>query len=431
MWRKISLIFKREYITRVRKRSFIIITLLAPLGFGMTLIFPLLFANINTKSYDILIVDEADILKKQIADKSQVYFSFSNESLEQAKSKIGKAFDGVLYLPKSDYLDNYNVSFFSNEAIGMSVKRDLQDYIAEKLKDYKIDKSGLDREKIAGLESKVSISEISLNENKSKGNPMLAEALAYIMAMIIYVILIIYGTMVMKSISEEKTNRIVEVIISSVKPFELLLGKIFAVGALGLTQFGFWIISIPLLQMIISLIFREKLMAIQQASLENMPTTQEMEVLQNLQSGNVFADMNIGMILVFLVLFFFFGYLMYSSIFAAIGSIVGDDGENQSLTFIATAPILLSIILLAGVVNEPNSNISTILSFIPIFSPILMIARLPFDIPIWQPILSLIILALSAFGLIWVSGRIYRVGIMMYGKKIRVTEVFQWIFSNY
>jgi ABC-2 type transport system permease protein len=431
MWRKISLIFQREYITRVRKRSFIILTILAPLGFGLIFVFPLIFANINTKTYDVLIVDDSNILQKQIADKNQVYFTFSNENLEKTKKHIGKDCDGVLFLPQTTYLDNYNISFYSNENIGMTVKRELENQISEKLKAYKIEKLGLDKDEIASLESTVSISEINLSDKSSSGNSILATALAYFIAMLIYVILIIYGTMVMKSISEEKNNRIVEIIISSVKPFELLLGKIFAVGAVGLTQFAFWLISIPLIQVFLTLIFHEKILAMQQQQMHNFSSNEEMEILQHLQSGNLLADVQIVPILMFFILFFFFGYLMYASIFAAIGSIIGDDGENQSLTFIGTAPIVISVVLLAGVVNEPNSSISTVLSFIPFFSPILMIARLPFQIPLWQPMLSLIILAISAFALIWVSGRIYRVGIMMYGKKVKPAEIVKWIFSNY
>jgi ABC-2 type transport system permease protein len=404
MWRKISLIFQREYITRVRKRSFIILTILAPLGFGLIFVFPLIFANINTKTYDVLIVDDSNILQKQIADKNQVYFTFSNENLEKTKKHIGKDCDGVLFLPQTTYLDNYNISFYSNENIGMTVKRELENQISEKLKAYKIEKLGLDKDEIASLESTVSISEINLSDKSSSGNSILATALAYFIAMLIYVILIIYGTMVMKSISEEKNNRIVEIIISSVKPFELLLGKIFAVGAVGLTQFAFWLISIPLIQVFLTLIFHEKILAMQQQQMHNFSSNEEMEILQHLQSGNLLADVQIVPILMFFILFFFFGYLMYASIFAAIGSIIGDDGENQSLTFIGTAPIVISVVLLAGVVNEPNSSISTVLSFIPFFSPILMIARLPFQIPLWQPMLSLIILAISAFALIWVSG---------------------------
>lgn len=430
MLNKIKLVFIREYMTRVRKKSFLYITLLAPLGFALLMIMPILFSNISSKTYQIQIIDEGNYLQQTIADNEELKFTFIQSDIEQAKKHMSESVSGILYLPKTEYLENYTATFYAKDNLGISAQMDIESSIEKRLRDFKIEKNGLDKEKIESLQTNVKIMQISIDENKRGGNTIIALAVSYILAIVMYMILLLYGTMVMKSITEEKQNRIVEILISTLKPFELLLGKILAVGAVGLTQFTIWIVTIPLLQFIVTILFSDKIVQMQKANMANMQS-EEMLAIQYFQNGGNIGNVNITMIVICFLLFFFFGYLLYASIFAAIGCLVGDDGENQSLTFFGTLPIIISFILLSAVAKEPNSTISTIVSMIPFFSPILMLARVPNDIPIWQIILSLSILIATALFFIWLAGRIYRVGIMLYGTKIKPLNAIKWIFSKY
>ena len=249
-----------------------------------------------------------------------------------------------------------------------------------------------------------------------------------VMGFIMYMTVFIYGMMVMRSVMEEKTNRIVEVMISSVKPFQLMLGKIVGVGAVGITQLLIWVILVPAVQIFMGLFIDMDPASMQAAQGVSPEQTEDMtaQIFQVMQS---LAAQNWALIIPMFIFYFFGGYVIYASMFAAVGSAIGDDlGEGQSLTFPITIPVILAIYIMFAVIDNPNSSLATWSSLFPLFSPIVMPARIPFAPPFWEVALSMVILAASAVFFVWLSGRIYRVGILMYGKKVSFRELGKWLF---
>jgi ABC-2 type transport system permease protein len=268
-----------------------------------------------------------------------------------------------------------------------------------------------------------------LVETGKKSSAELATAIGFIGGFIIYIVLIFYGAMIMRSVMEEKTNRIVEVIISSVKPFQLMMGKIIGVSAVGLTQMMIWMAMTFALTQIATAFLGVDPAAMQ----SNMPMQQPTPEMTS-QAGQVFetiTSQNWGYILPLFLYFFIGGYFIYASLFAAVGASMGDDmGESQSLSLVAMAPIILSIILISPVVENPTSSLARWMSIFPLSSPVLMPARLAFEPPLWEVLLSMVVLAGSSVFFVWLSGRIYRVGVLLYGKKATLKEMVKWTFSK-
>jgi ABC-2 type transport system permease protein len=271
--------------------------------------------------------------------------------------------------------------------------------------------------------------EVGKEKNVSGSRVYVATFLGAVMMFLIYFVIIIYGNMVMRSVMEEKTNRIVEIIISSVKPFELMLGKIIGVGAVGLTQFGIWAITIPTLNFIVSLFFAGRLQnanSLMQTAKVNPDEMENLtEIFQELWSFNYYE------IFFFFLLFFLAGYVLYASLFAAIGAAMGDDwGEGQSLTMVVVIPVILAFYIGIAVIEDPNSSLGVFASIFPLFSPVVMPARVVFEPPMWQILLSILLLLGSCWLFVWISGRIYRAGILMYGKKTTLKELVKWMFAK-
>lgn len=295
---------------------------------------------------------------------------------------------------------------------------------------------GIEQRMLERLETDVVLTPNTIGvdeEQDQAGNSssvILSTALGGVMGFLIYIVIFIYGSMVMRSVMEEKNNRIVEVVISSVKPFQLMLGKIVGVGLVGLTQFGIWLVTFPLLYLLLGLIFGGQMEAAQSASAAQGQVDQE-EVLQMLQALEGLGDFNYFKIISLFLLFFIAGYLLYASLFAAVGSALGDDlGEGQSLTLPIVIPVIIAFYIAIAVVENPNSSLALWSSQIPLFSPIIMPARLAFDPPWWEILTSLVLLYATCFFFIWLSGRIYRIGILMYGKKITLWEMGRWLFRD-
>jgi ABC-2 type transport system permease protein len=264
-------------------------------------------------------------------------------------------------------------------------------------------------------------------KEKSGNRVYLATFLGGAMMFLIYLVIMVYGNMVMRSVMEEKTNRIVEIIISSVKPFELMLGKIIGVGAVGLTQFGIWAITIPLINFVVGLFFvgRMKNMnsSMPQGNVNEADIESFMSTLDELWTFNYFE------IVGFFLLFFLAGYVLYAALFAAIGAAMGDDwGEGQSLTMIVVIPVIMAFYVGIAVIEDPNSSLGVFASIFPLFSPVVMPARIVFEPPLWQILLSVTLLIGTCVLFIWISGRIYRAGILMYGKKTTLKELVKWMF---
>ena len=433
---KLWLIIKREYLTRVRKRSFILTTLLAPLGM---LVFILMagwiFSYKSDTKQHIVILDQQNLMNQEIEEARRFIFTFSDLSLEELKKEVeGKTYDGILHLPKLDSVGvaKYKAFFYTDDQLDVESSMLLERRIKKKIRNYKMVALGLDESKLKRLETSVEVDPEPLTEGQEDRSAMtgvVASVLGGVMGYFMFFIIILYGTMVMKSVSEEKVNRIVEVVISSVKPFQLMMGKIIGVGGVGFTQFAIWMILLPIIGFIGNMIFGaspEEMMGVGNqipAEMISESSQKFTEIMSELKS------LNWWLIVPMFIIYFLGGYFIYASLFAAIGSAMGDDiNEAQSLTMPIMLPIIFAIYIMFQVIREPHSTLAVWSSMVPFFSPIIMPARLAYDPPLWQVFLSVVILLISVIGLVWLAGRIYRVGILLYGKKATFKELWKWIW---
>jgi len=424
---KTLLIIQREYITRVRKKSFIIFTLLGPVFFLLISLLPILISNANKSDQHILVKDDSGLIPA-LPDTAGLYFTYKYQSipvntLKTDYSTIGEGYDAFLYIPAMQPDAPYGIEIYSNEQVSLTTKLYIESIIADKLETINLQQHDLDKLK---LRPKVDIDDkVTSGESQKEGNAAIASAFGFGMGFIIYIVLLIYGTMVMRGVMEEKSSRIIEVIISSVKPFQLMMGKIVGIGLVGLTQFVAWGFLITILNIIIGVLFAGQLSDLQQTSasggeVEMNAITEAMQSMQNIP---------IGYYLSMFIIYFLGGYFIYAALFAAIGSLAGDEeGDVQTFAFPVTMLILVSIFIMMAVVQQPHTPLAFWASIIPLSSPIVMPALIPFGVPTWQIVLSIVLLFGGFIFTTFLAGRIYRTAILMYGKKIKVKEVFKWMF---
>lgn len=439
---KLWLIVEREYLTRVKKKSFILITLLSPLIFVALFTVPALVAVFAGKEHKVVAVrDDSGVFSVPEDTSARVTFSLLNEPLDVLKATYkGRGFDGVLHIPAfQDTIEKLKISYFSEGQISLNAMNYIENQVARQVEQHKIKAAGYNEEVMEGFKTRVSIDqkEVAFNEKgelietDKKNSAGIATAIGFIAGFIIYIVLLFYGTMIMRSVMEEKTNRIVEVIISSVKPFQLMMGKIIGVSGVGLTQMIIWIALTVVLTSVAGIFLKVDPAAAQTAMNPMQGVPQEEVMNQSSEIFKLITSQNWGFILPVFLIYFLGGYFIYSSLFAAVGSAMGDDmGESQSLTLVAMAPIILAIILISPVIENPTSPLAVWMSIIPLFSPIIMPARLAFEPPLWELAVSIVLLMASAVFFVWLSGRIYRVGILLYGKKATMKELVKWTFSN-
>lgn len=435
---KLWLIISREYLTRVKSKKFILTTLLTPLALlFFIVIVALILKNTNDEQYFVL-KDDSGLITKAIKDSERVKFKVLTTDLETLKKTYKEdGFDGIVYVPHFKTLNKeLHITFFSDKQLSLTSKEFVERQIAKKIREYKVETSGYDKKILDGFKTEVALDQKDLTKGaegeiveKDKANSAaIATTIGMMMGMIIYLVLLIYGSMIMRSVMEEKINRIVEVIISSVKPFQLMLGKIIGVSGVGLTQFLIWMILIPILKLVVGF-FIPLDMANAPGSMAGAGMANPQGVEKIMAIMQTVGELNWGMILPLFLIYFLGGYFIYASLFAAVGSAIGDDfGESQSLTIPITIPVVLAIYIMIAVIDNPNSSLATWAGIFPLFSPIVMPARLPFDPPMWEIIVSVLVLIVSSVFFIWLSGRIYRVGILMYGKKVTLKELGKWMF---
>ncbi len=437
---KLWLIIQREYSIRVKRKMFIVTTLLTPFGFGLLMLVAGYLANETTKSDNtILVKDETGILAEKIESSSTLVFEFDDGPIEELKESYEEKGANILLHLENKSLDKLEPKYYSQEKLGIIVIERIEGKISKAVKEHKIDLSGFDREVYDSFKTNVSLEngavgdEDGAADTSSKLTTIIATVIGGVMGFLMYLVIFIYGGMVMRSVMEEKINRIVEVMISSVKPFQLMLGKIIGVGAVGLTQLGIWIVLIPTMMYLVQMFMGGG--AADPDQLRDL--TDQMNGLpqDSLDDFNIqqiiseFMGLNWALILPSFALFFFGGYFIYSALFAAIGSAVGDDmGESQQLMTPIIIPIVLAFVMAQSVIQNPNGSMAVFGSMFPLFSPILMPVRLAFEPPLWQIGLSLLILILTCIFFAWIAGRIYRVGILMYGKKVSFKELWKWMF---
>jgi ABC-2 type transport system permease protein len=337
------------------------------------------------------------------------------------------------YHPLSDLqTTEHTVQYYSDNQLSLDAESAIKDALSTRLREYKIATLELDPKVVESLRTKVKIDPMPIADETQELSSMrtaIGAGIGFLMGIMMYLGVFIYGMMIMRSVMEEKTNRIVEVMISTIRPFQLMMGKIIGVGAVGLTQFLVWIILIPLISILVNLIFGFDTSQMQGAG----AAAQQIDP-DDMQSMIAMAMQELGqiewwIIVPLFLVFFLLGYLLYASLFAAVGSAVGDDiADSQSLTMPISIPVLIAFYIMMVSVRSPHSTLAVWASIFPLFSPIVMPARLAFDVPWWQIALSVVLLAATVIFFVWISARIYRIGILMYGKKVTIKELGKWLF---
>lgn len=436
---KLKLIIIREYWTRVRKRTFILTTILTPLAFALFfIIVGLIFSYEGIEKRRIAVKDEAGVLEssniKAEADGS-LYFIKRKETLEELKEEVEAGnYEGILVIPAMSDLKatRQPVYYYSDDQLSLDASMKIEGRLEAVMREYKIEAFGLDKKQLESLETDVTINPRPIHdtdEEMSSFSSVIAAGIGGAMGVIMYMAVFIYGMMVMRSVMEEKMNRIVEVMISSVRPMQLMMGKIIGVGAVGLTQVAIWAILIPLVYFFVGLIFGIDTSRMDTGNMAGPGMEPEELELMIGQVMNEIQSQNWWLIIIAFLFFFIGGFFLYASLFAAVGSAMGDDlGEGQSLTLPITIPVIIAFYIMFVVIRSPQSNLAIWASIFPLFSPIVMPARLAFDPPLWQVALSILLLLGTSFFFTWVSARIYRVGILMYGKKVSFKELGKWLF---
>ena len=429
----LPLIIKREYLAKVKNKSFILMTFLSPLFIValLSLIAYLTSVN-NEKVRTISVLDESGILSETLISSDQIlYESLNGMDLEDAKttSNSNKAY-GLLHVPDLALEDvSEKIKFYSKESPSLSLISSLESKIEKRIGELKLKKMGVDLSKISASKTYVNINQEDFEGVKtSKAGSFLKLIFGAAAGYLLFMFIIIYGNLIMRSVIEEKSSRIIEVIISSVKPIQLMLGKIFGTSLAGITQFAIWVILIAILSFAASNFFGIDLSANPQ---QEMITAAVSDVNANSELQALIAELHslplINLIVAF-VLFFVGGYLLYSSLYAAIGAAV--DNETDTQQFLMPVVILLVVGFYVGfftALEDPHGTISVVFSYIPFTSPIVMLIRIPFGVPIWEQILSLSVLIFSFLVTVWIAAKIYRVGILMHGKKPSYKDLIKWL----
>jgi len=436
---KISLIIKREYTTRVMKKSFILLTFLTPVLFaGMIALIVWLGGIKDDKVKSIAVLDRTHLYTHVLKSNDAYSFVFVDAPLEKLKKENAESnqFAGLLYI-NADLKDNPRaVTFYSEKQVNMELKTYITGLLNKYVEEQKLAAYNIPhlKEMVEKSHTDIDLKTIKWGEDgKEKvGSAEVALIIGMITAFIIYMFIVIYGAQVMAGVVQEKTNRIVEVMISSVKPFELMMGKIIGIAMVGLTQFLMWVILTGVIAAVVGSVFGtgsldvNSLQQMQQVGVHpaaaNVAMPSQMQTLLVALNGLNYFEI-IGLFIVY----FLGGYLLYASLFAAVGSAVDSETDTQQFSLPIMLPIIFAIYAGIFAAQNPDGPLAFWCSMIPFTSPIVMMVRLPFDVPIWQIILSLTILILSFIGTTWMAGKIYRTGILMYGKKITWTEMWKWL----
>ncbi len=431
----IFLITKREFLTQVKKKSFVILTLLAPvmlIAFGAVV--GLMF-KANESHSIIEVVDKSGLFKNQLKSDDRLNYVFVSAADEKSKIshlKGNESLDGILILPElkdRNFTDlQQNARLVVNSKIGFDTKKKIIADINDAIKKEKIKQLGIAETQLNDLDKGFTLKTINVSENNKEDSDLgfgVKSGLSILLMYVTFMFIIIYGVRVMRSVLEEKNNRVVEIIISSVKPFELMMGKILGVTLVALTQFLVWIT----MSVIGALVLNTGFSSIR----KNIPGGNEeladkLDVAQiATQVSHSLLELNFPLIIFVFIVFFLLGYIFYSSIYAAIGSAVDNETETQQFTLFAILPLMLGMYGSFSLMNNPDGPLGFWLSIIPFTSPVAMIARIPFGVPAWQIALSIGLLLGTTVFMIFVAGKIYRVGILMYGNKATLKEIWKWI----
>lgn len=441
---KISIIAKREFLSRVQKKTFLLSTIGLPLLiFGLYALI-IYFSVKNTDNFRIAVADEANYFNKALeGKKGELIFEYVNKPVALLTKEVDdKVYDAYLHVPKdfTAALGKDSLKVIAGKSVGFMtremIERKIEKYIENKRL---LQQTGLDKAQLDSLKNTSIISFGTTKSNAEEGNKAgISYAVGFGFGFLIYIVLLIYGMMVMRGVMEEKTNRIAEVMVSSVKPYQLMMGKILGIGSVGLLQFVIWIVLMFGLTTVLGLVMPGAM-----DQMQNQPMQPGMVQAANaMQKGGAaegilkaLSQVNIPLIVGCFLFYFLGGYFLYASLFAAVGSTVNEDPqEAQSLSLPITMPIIFGIVIMMQAVNNPNSPIAVFGSLFPFTSPIVMMARIAHGVPdgvtAFQLVLSMVLLVATFIGTTWFAGKIYRTGILLYGKKATWKEMLKWVMRK-
>lgn len=437
---KIGIIIQREYLTRVKKKSFLIITFLTPILFAALMFLPAILM-VNSEKLEekktIAVCDESSFFKGKLEDTDSNSFTYPDQDIDELKTLVkAGVYDGVLYIPATQLNIPSSAELYSQNTLPITLTSHIKSTMKQTIEHQKLLASGIDPDIVKSATATVvtlqtvRMDEVNGEEVEKKSFGEFEMILGLILAMVIYFVVFLFGSQVMRGVIEEKTNRIIEVLICSVKPFELMMGKIIGIALVGLTQFVLWIVLSFGIYTAVTVatgtpdllsngtVMSEQITDVQQVTEGNEMLNEVMDVIHSI---------NFSTILWCFLFYFIGGYFLYAAMFAATGSACDNETDSQQFTLPISIPLILAIVCSTAIANAPNSSLSIWLSMIPFTSPVAMMLRIPYGVPYWQIGVSIAILVLTFIVFTWLAAKIYRTGILMYGKKVSWKELIKWI----
>ena len=441
---KILLIIRREYLSRVRKRSFIIMTFLGPVLLATVFILPIMLSQLSEDDKkNVLVLDETGLFYGKFQDSENVTYEHVVADLESAKDNMQSQGDyALLYIPKTELALPSSAILYSKKQASLSIKTYVKGIMKKEVEAKKLQASGIDPDLIKATQANIKIDTIRIDDKGEEEESFteVSMGLGIFASILIYMFIFIFGAQVMRGVIEEKTNRIVEIIVSSVKPFQLMMGKILGIALVGLTQFVLWILLTFAIVSIFTIAYSSDkpkeeighIISDQSQNIFESPAgiNQEEVQLEENSSAKIFEiidSINFGLMIFAFIFYFLGGYLLYAALFAAIGSASDTEVDTQQFMMPVTIPLILSIIIAQVIVQNPDSSMAFWFSIIPLTSPVVMMVRIPFGVPMFDLYLSMGLLILGFLGTTWLAAKIYRTGILMYGKKVTYKELWKWI----
>lgn len=427
------MIAKREFLEKVRKRAFLIMTILGPVFFGILMIVPVWIAAYNpSSSKKIAVIDEVADLSLKLPESEKYTFLYLNTGLDMAKKLVIEGeYDALLHIPAINIDNPKGITLFTPGNISLDLQQQIEWKLNTEIEELRLKNSGIDPQLLKKIKPDISVNTINISsEGEEKNNTTASAGAGLGAAVLIYLFIFMYGIQVMRGVIEEKTNRIVEVIITSVKPIELMAGKILGIASVAFLQFLLWIVLTFTIASGLSARFQINRFSDANFS-ETLAKTQDSQMQQAMEMHNIVSaieSLNLPYLIMAFAFYFLVGYLLYAAMFAAIGSAVDNETDTQQFMFPVTIPLVLAFVFAQTIIRSPDGNLAFWLSMIPFTSPIIMLVRLPFGVPAAELVLSMIILMASTWLLTWLSARIYRTGILMYGKKATLKELGKWLF---
>ena len=436
---KLGIIIKREYLTRVKNKSFLIITFLGPIFFVALMIAPALLALNSDKMESkkaIAVLDETGWFYQKFDNTETNTFVYhdENENIDSLKKLVFEdIYDAILYIPGTSLNIPVNAKLYSDKQISMTLSSYIENTMKKEVEHKKLLALGIDPEIVKSANTNINIANIRMDSDDKEETRYteLESIIGFVLAFVIYFSIFLFSSQVLRSVIVEKTNRIVEVIISSVKPFELMMGKIIGNALVGLTQFTAWIVlTLAIYFVTSSIILGPELISptgtVMTQEISKLTETTEAQDIM-LEAVNMIQTINFSAILWSFLFYFLFGFLLYAALFAAIGGMVDNETDSNQFITILTIPLILAIICSPAMMENPESGLTLWLSMIPFTSPIAMMIRIPFGIPYWQLGISITLLILTFILMTWIAAKIYRTGILMYGKKPTWKEIWKWL----